>query len=1533
MLTSTLNLHAQSSPLASIDTYAVLELKNLIPTGKKSLQGSTTLNLGDYGKHELILEENILFDSDYSLLVQSAKGIQKSNSRHTRTYSGTIAKYPKSIVSLTVGDDFIYGFIRTDKEEINIEPLRYYEHSAAKDAVIAYKTSDQQHQHAMHCGLDRKLEAQFIHQADEVVENKSQLEGCIEIDMAIASDFSMFQFYGSVEEVQNHAIAILNAAQSNYDTEFNDEIRFNLIEQFVSTCETCDPWSSTTDSETLLNEFRTETDIWTQTIDQASLWTKRDLVRNNNNAANGLAFVNTVCTEYATLVVEDNDTGQRKRVLFAHELGHNFGASHDDENTNFIMSTPLVETNEWSTESIATINRRYLRFLCLSSCDRSENVIADFDAQFIGNCAPVQVQFRNLSVGVIDSVRWIFPGGTPSQSTDLEPRVIYNVGGDFDVQLTVYGSNGTADVKELRSAVNFSQAPESDFEYTLMAENIVSFKVKNTDQSADYEWDFGDGFTSKATEVTHSFLTTENIEVTLTASNNCGTTFTTEPIEFNANPPVANFSSTDIFVCTDESLQFINLSENAESVQWFFQNGSPTTSIDDNPVVRFSDPGSYSVALLAINDFARDTIEISSYISVDPEPVSNFNLEQVGDTIHLEFDSQFARGLLWDFGDGNTSGDLNPTHIYTEPGTYIVTLLVENFCSTDSHTREVIVTENLPTADFSQTSEVICAGSSVLYSNNSTEATSFRWEFEGGVPSQSTEENPVIVYGTTGIFDVSLTAINADGETTILKEQTIEIIEVPIADFNIDQRDNTISLSGLNSGLSPSWDFGDGNTSTDVNPTHEYSQGGQFIITLTISNDCGTDSVQKAVIIESNELNSSFSVSSRNICEGSAVSYADLTDDADERTWIFEGGLPNQSTDANPTVLYIQDGRYSVTLITKNDVSTDTLVLPNHLTVASLPTADFNFSVTDSTVTFTNNSDSFSELSWTFGDQTGSADSDPVHTYAAPGTYTATLTVSNSCGSDALTESITIEEPILSITEMLADSVDFSIENEAVCQGQAFVVQNNTPVFDDAFWLVDGQDTIETDSILIQDSGLHTISLVVNIDSIEIIQSKEVNVIGVPTVDFSAKRTGFDNELEFTNGSENANRFLWTFEDRFSSVFENPSHIFSQDTIQTVSLLASNACSSAIINKEIDLRVTDQPQAIIDVSNGEICSGEVVTFESLDTIPSDVTWILEGVLDFDNSDDVVSVEYNNAGLYDVMLIVDNINGSDTLLLNDHITVTQSVEVEVSSSVEDLTVNLTATQADNGTYFWDLGDGAGVAGSAVSYTYEEAGSYQVTLVFQSECGIQVIQTDVVVEEEIAETDNANETVPLPVASFVQTNTFLNPGGRILFSSTSTETTNVEWFFEGASPASSTSETVIVQYDAVGVFDVMLIASNEFGSDTLIQEDFITIAENNLTSNQTESRSLLESTQSLSDLDVQIFPNPVVEQVSVSLHSPSDQTANVNLFSINGSQVYSEELILSKGANQQTINIANLPSGTYILSIILREEAIQQKIIKR
>ena len=316
-------------------------------------------------------------------------------------------------------------------------------------------------------------------------------------------------------------------------------------------------------------------------------------------------------------------------------------------------------------------------------------------------------------------------------------------------------------------------------------------------------------------------------------------------------------------------------------------------------------------------------------------------------------------------------------------------------------TQDITIAADLPVADFTQTSDVICTGSSVLYNNNSSNATSFQWEFEGGLPRQSTNPEPVVIYTSPGVFDVTLTAINEDGETTIVKESTIEVIELPSVDFSIDQNENTVDLSSfVSSGLSLSWDFGDGNTSTDPNPSYTYDSSGTFIITLTGGNQCGSQSIQKAVIIEieteteteteneaEDELIASIAVSSRTLCAGSVATFEDRTENATDRTWLFEGGIPSQSTDSNPSVLYVQGGSFEVTLITRSNSSTDTLTLPEHITILDSPNAGFDVVVTDSTASFTNNSTSFNDLLWTFGDGQSSIENNPIHTYAEAGSY------------------------------------------------------------------------------------------------------------------------------------------------------------------------------------------------------------------------------------------------------------------------------------------------------------------------------------------------------------------------------------------------------------------------------------------------------------------------------------------------------------------------------------------------------------------
>ena len=213
---------------------------------------------------------------------------------------------------------------------------------------------------------------------------------------------------------------------------------------------------------------------------------------------------------------------------------------------------------------------------------------------------------------------------------------------------------------------------------------------------------------------------------------------------------------------------------------------------------------------------------------------------------------------VWDFGDGNTSTDQNPTHVYDANGTYIVTLIVnDGEADSDPDTANVIISDANPVASFTSDSPKP-EGMAMIFTDTSTSydgITSWSWDF--GDDNTSTDQNPTHVYDANGTYIVTL--IVNDGEADSDPDTANVIISDanPVASFTSDSpkpegmamifTDTSTSYDGITSW---SWDFGDGNTSTYQNSTHAYTNADTYTVNLTVreaDGDAATSTAQVTV--------------------------------------------------------------------------------------------------------------------------------------------------------------------------------------------------------------------------------------------------------------------------------------------------------------------------------------------------------------------------------------------------------------------------------------------------------------------------------------------------------------------------------------------------------------------------------------------------------------------------------------------------------------------------------------------------------------
>ena len=529
----------------------------------------------------------------------------------------------------------------------------------------------------------------------------------------------------------------------------------------------------------------------------------------------------------------------------------------------------------------------------------------------------------------------------------------------------------------------------------------------------------GDGNISSLVNPAHTFQKDGVYLVTLISENECGTDSTSLEVEIKT-PPIAAFSSLQNEVCAPSEIEFMNnSSENASSWLWTFEGGTPATSTDKNPKILYEVSGVYDVELIAFSEGGSDTIRQIEMIQILGSPTADFNFVIGGVTANFSNSSINGDTYSWDFGDGETSTLQNPNHSFSHDGEYNVRLIVTNECGNDTLNRIVAITA-FPNADFSPFETNGCAPFSVSFEDESMDnVTSWTWSFPGGVPTTSSLQNPMVTYSTPGIYSVQLEVANEFGTDMIIKEAIIEVIEGPTALFDYSSNGRVVNFENLsNASVEFLWDFGDGQTSSMENPTHNYSAFGAYEVMLIAISECGSDtSVMNIEVIQ----NTPIINIAQSISEGCAPLTINFTDQSTNNPtswlWKFEGGNPATSTEKNPFVVYEQRGTYGVTVEVTNEFGTSKLELDNIVSVEDTPISNFDFTLEGATVEFDNKTEFAETYLWDFGDGKQSVEISPTHEYDSSGEYQVSLITSNECGSDTTMKTIQISST--SVEELL----------------------------------------------------------------------------------------------------------------------------------------------------------------------------------------------------------------------------------------------------------------------------------------------------------------------------------------------------------------------------------------------------------------------------------------------------------------------------------------------------------------------------------
>lgn len=416
----------------------------------------------------------------------------------------------------------------------------------------------------------------------------------------------------------------------------------------------------------------------------------------------------------------------------------------------------------------------------------------------------------------------------------------------------------------------------------------------------------------------------------------------------------------------------------------------------------------------------------------------------------------------WNFGNGQTSTLQNPWSVnYITAGNYTITLMVTNGTDTSYYTQAIQVFAK-PVAAFSFTGTTTgCIPLDVNFFDQSTPGSapisSWLWEFGNG--ATSTQQSPQYSYNQSGVFAVVLQITDTNGcSSSALVSSVVNASAPPVIDFSASITNDctvplTVVFTNNTTGTPPlqyEWDFGDGGTSTQANPSHTYTDLGVYSVSVSVTdpNDCASDTTI-AGMINITDVVASFSTSTGFLTVCPAVPFQFLNTSGNPNVyWDFGTGA--NSTQEEPWMQYDNTGSFDVTMIAGYGLScADTLVVPvtvQDVNASVSPSSPYSCQLPASFNLAYSGTTAISDYNWT-----AQTDQSPVSSSSsslsvnidASGSYDYTLIVTSQYGcQDTVTGTMVVDAITTSIN---ANVVEGCIPLDVIFNANTY---SNEPVVD-----------------------------------------------------------------------------------------------------------------------------------------------------------------------------------------------------------------------------------------------------------------------------------------------------------------------------------------------------------------------------------------------------------------------------------------------------------------------------------------------------
>ncbi|GAA4327584.1 PKD domain-containing protein [Flaviaesturariibacter amylovorans] len=664
------------------------------------------------------------------------------------------------------------------------------------------------------------------------------------------------------------------------------------------------------------------------------------------------------------------------------------------------------------------------------------------------------------------------------------------------------------------------------------------------------------------------------------------------------------------------------------------------------------------------------------------------------------------------------------------------------------------------TAELTASTRSGCAPLVVRFTDASTGSPT-QWSWDLGNGTVSTQQHPSTTYFNPGTYTVRLRIRNASGADSVTKTAYITVVGLPVAalsasdsagcaPFTTTFRDESTSDSSI---ITRTWDFGDGHTSTTVNPAHTYANAGTYTVSLKVTNSAGCSrTVSKPQLIRvSPRPEAAFTYSNPASCAAPhAVHFTNGTP-GNGHSYLWSFGDGSTSTERNPVHSYNSTGSFSVSLIvTSANGCRDTVLKAGLVNVgfSSQFTAPASACVNTPLAFINNTAPAASTQLWSFGDGSTSTDVSPVKVFTAPGIYTVKLVNVFSGCADSSTQVVTVlPRPVAA----------FSAPVTASCLQPFTASFANTSAGAVAYAWEFGDGTTSTLA-----APQHTYTAPGAYDVRLIVTNAEgcsdtllrTGYIKISKPVISIAGLGLANCLPLSvapvatiESPDPVVSYLWNFGDGTTSTSASPAHTYTVAGVYDVTLTVATASGcTETLRLPAAVRADHKPTAGFTFNPADVCAMQAVQFTNTSTGTNANTTYFWTFGDGDGGTQQHPLhEYQNIGWMSVQLVVANGGCRDTVRQERIIFVRPPIaRFVIDNHCDDrLTKSFRDRSAVAETWAWDFGDGTTSTQRNPVHRFPGPGSYVVVLrVTNGACYHTRVKTVVVIDEKARFTANTS-----------------------------------------------------------------------------------------------------------------------------------------------------------------------------------------------